>query len=163
MSRAAEFADATIIQFDSSTRVDTARSVGYVSTGAGAQTFCAAPVMGPHGLGQADVQFWSVGEDCCGHRGMFECGALTETDTRIGKNCLVELRPDPDFHNAISLSSAENGLHSADNAMLCRFVENVQEDLTRQRSAANWALAGSELLAFLVGGFVAQTYSKKFA
>lgn len=161
-SHAAEFADATILSFDSTTRVDTGRAVGYASKNPGANQFCVAPVMGPNGLGQQDVQFWSIGENCCGHRGAFECGALVEKDTEVGKHCLVEIHPDPDFHEAISLASAENGLHSADMAMLCRFVDNIADDLYRQKVSCYWALAGAELLAFLVGGFVAQTYASKF-
>merc|ERR1719453_2906704 len=140
---AAQHSDATIMVFEAEARVNTFQSGAYRrhrcdplgpsffdSLCWGSSLYCVAPVMG--GVAQSEVQYWSIGEDCCTEEGGFACGVV-EASTRAPKNCLVEVAPNEWFWRAVNQTIAKYRLTSSPDALFCRFVHDVDEDLAGQK------------------------------
>eukprot|EP00747_Dinoflagellata_sp_TGD_P163699 gnl/TRDRNA2_/TRDRNA2_182665_c0_seq1.p1 gnl/TRDRNA2_/TRDRNA2_182665_c0~~gnl/TRDRNA2_/TRDRNA2_182665_c0_seq1.p1 ORF type:complete len:409 (-),score=76.91 gnl/TRDRNA2_/TRDRNA2_182665_c0_seq1:363-1589(-) len=144
------FADASMLYFASSTRLDTSRAVGYKASDTGT-TFCVAPIVDSSlGLEQ-DINYFAVGIDCCAARGHFVCdGAASEATAS-----LVVLNPDmvfepitawlvnrfsdfpkEDYHRAIELDEAVFGMHAADKIQFLRWTPDPHGTLyTHWRNA----------------------------
>lgn len=91
-AKAAVLMDAGVVSFDSSMLLDDTLSVGLVLGGV---MYCAAPIVSSQGSqvgedkGDSDgpsaaVQFWAIGQDCCGSRGGFVCNNAGEAAAKSG-------------------------------------------------------------------------------
>mmetsp|Transcript_111040 Transcript_111040/g.344368 ORF Transcript_111040/g.344368 Transcript_111040/m.344368 type:complete len:298 (+) Transcript_111040:162-1055(+) len=111
--------NASIIRFTADTFVDDRRTIGFVADGG---IFCVAPVTLPM-QGDAPVQYWAVGEDCCEKRSNFDCGSARELDAATA---LVE-QPSKVFTAAIEQAKSVYGLNtSTTDAKLVSFVSEAQ-------------------------------------
>merc|ERR1719188_947092 len=82
LAPSASYADASVIEFESGAFVDAQHSLGYMRLG---EVYCVAPIVGPATSWEsATPQYWAVGRNCCGQRGSFDCGDLSETSARSG-------------------------------------------------------------------------------
>lgn len=77
---AAAVSDGGKLVFSSSSYVDTALSVGYITERG--NTYCAAPVRYPAQGKQ--IQFWAVGIDCCSTAGEFTCDSAQDSKAKAG-------------------------------------------------------------------------------
>lgn len=84
------FRDASMILWTEDTRLDAARSVGFMSRWTG-DTYCAAPVVDAAMTGEQPIQFWAVGENCCDSRAEFHCG---DSEDMTVRSALVILEPE---------------------------------------------------------------------
>lgn len=69
------FADTGYIDFSVDSHIDPSRSFGYQSD----ELWCVAPIVGSshtelYSVVGQKIGFWAVGQNCCRHRGRFECG-----------------------------------------------------------------------------------------
>lgn len=131
-SRAATYADAGIITFDTP-MLDDRSSVGLRAY---AFTACVTPIA-PHYLrndvARPPVEFWAVGEDCCSVRGEFICDGALDLDVTGG---LVVHKPSDattssifapkskyyDYMEAVQEAAALNGLKVPEEPLLVRWV-----------------------------------------
>lgn len=96
--------DATMLEFQDGTFVDTERSVGFMK---GGDRFCVAPVSGPEQSKTPTI--WAAGLNCCQSRGKFSCGDVSGPAAVTATSV-----PDPDGHygSAVRMAAAIYELES---------------------------------------------------
>lgn len=146
-SPAGGFADAGEISFSVETRIDASRGVGFASAGG---VYCLAPVVDQPI--DKNIQFFAIGEDCCGARGGFACNAGLIPNDSDGhqKVAKVELFPDAVWFKALSLALAENGMTAAEKPLFVRFMPDVQAYLQSQYFTGVVLYSLGAILWFLV-------------
>jgi hypothetical protein len=166
----AGLSDAGRVTFSSETWVDASRGVGYVGAGG---VYCVAPVL--DAAARKDIEFWAIGtcslplvsspalswmqpSCCCGERGLFHCGDVA-LSPGTQKTAVVNLFVDPEFHDAVKLSMAVNGVTSSEQALFLRFESDVDSYLYWLKATGYILYGGGLLVSFVVGYIVASKMS----
>jgi len=117
------YGDAGKMIFAEESRVDTTRALGYKS----GYMYCVAPI-----LDDADatkVQFWAVGQDCCGKRGGFTCDDSWDPQARAGMVVRDDGRVFGDslrdsYMHAVKMAEASYGIITVEQPIFVRWVVN---------------------------------------
>jgi len=132
LAPASKFADATLLTFKRGAVVDSDRTVGFMSAG---KVYCIAPIMHRAERGGSsmleetlpDIQFWAVGEDCCGSRRSFNCDESSSPTAHAA--VVVQGRTfaghPHTYAQAARMSLATHQLVSAPDALLVRWVTDA--------------------------------------
>lgn len=135
--------DATVLEFEPGTFVDTSRAVGYTKAGS---LLCAAPISSPGTT--TTPQHWAVGIDCCGLRGSFTCDDVGNTKARSG--ILVD-DSDGAFARAVRMAESVNEIQPGLNPpLLVKWTVRPDDLLAALWSSAMALLAAASVLQLLV-------------
>jgi len=118
------YGDATALTFQAGTIVYSEATIGYME---GGEVYCVAPIVSNKDsnlLIPPVVQFWAVGEDCCGMRGDFECDDATVGPEALGASVILE--PSHGYRQAVRMMPAVHGLASEHSAIFLRWVKDPQ-------------------------------------
>lgn len=135
---AAAFMDAGKIHFAEVARVDVARSVGYKH----GDTYCVAPIKGA--AQGSKVEFWAVGQGCCGGRRDFRCddasdpnahGALALMDQHYLTPSQVKY-----YQRAVRQAEASFDLVSASEPLFVRWVADPDARQAELLAEGQWQL-----------------------
>lgn len=144
-------ADAGFVEFNSSTFVDSSRSIGYIL----GSRWCAAPIMVNEMSTYAG--YWAVGQDCCGRKSSFQCGDSSNSSVRSGAVIQVESQAPlfqtqaTEYRDAVRMASATFGVSAPENVLFVIWGETLESmENSYWKSALTFA-AISLVLAFLVG------------
>jgi hypothetical protein len=123
---AAAHADAGIIQFAASARIDTTKAVGYKS----GQVYCVAPVMDETQTSR--VEYWAAGDDCCKQRADFTCDSAADPSAQQGvvifdaNSWFFQSRREY-YELAVKQAEAAYDIVSAPDPIFIRWVSNGKE------------------------------------
>lgn len=118
------YADAGTLQFVEGTHVDILQSLGRWDESSQSM-LCVAPVLSKDEKDKA--QFWAIGKDCCGHRGVFTCDSASSTIAKTGvvfpaSSSWWMSREAASYQLAVEQAAAVYGLHAPDQATLVYWV-----------------------------------------
>jgi len=154
---AASHADAGKIFFSDGARVDTTKAVGY-KDGA---VYCVAPVLDDVPIYQ--VQYWAVGQDCCGQRADFNCDDSWSPKAHSGVVILESNEWLPSHRDAymtsVKLAESTYDIVSTKEPVFVRWVaepEVVQDDYWRSGVGFLVAEVCIYLLVSIIFGVIAQ-------
>mmetsp|Transcript_75570 Transcript_75570/g.179561 ORF Transcript_75570/g.179561 Transcript_75570/m.179561 type:complete len:366 (-) Transcript_75570:74-1171(-) len=155
--------DGGIFLFSEDSRLDSMRSVGFQSRWTG-RTVCVAPIVDT-GMGSGDdINFWAVGQGCCGSRAQFQCD---DSQDFTVSSALVVLRaedvvrpimrwavassadPVSQYMEAIRLQEAVYFTHSAPDPIFVRWVKDPIAFKDKYLRDARLILGVTSLLFFL--------------
>jgi len=129
---AASHFDAGKIFFSDDSRVDTTKAVGYKD----GSVYCVAPVLDDVPIPK--VQYWAVGQNCCGQRADFNCDDSWSEKAHCGVVILESNEWLPShrdmYMKAVKLSESTYDIVSAPDPIFVRWVaepEVVQDDYWR--------------------------------
>jgi hypothetical protein len=162
---AAAHADAGIIRFASSARIDTTKAVGYKS----GKVYCVAPVMDETQTSR--VEYWAAGYDCCKQRADFTCDAAAEPNARQGvvifdANSWFFTSRREYYELAVKQAEAAYDIVSAPNPIFLRWVENgeeVRDEFAFYGRGFLWASGFVYLFVSVVLGVACSMSSKRQA
>jgi len=143
-------ADAGVIVFMEGARPDGNRYMSYKRAGS---KWCVAPISVDSSYAndlniQSDIQYWAVGENCCGGHEGFACGDARKPGARSGivmreMNDLdrkikgLVATTEMDFYNeAVQMATSKFDLTTPKDHLLVRFVGNVEKAQWDFHSAA---------------------------
>ncbi|CAE8629350.1 unnamed protein product [Polarella glacialis] len=141
------YQDAGYVAFSKGSRVDTTRSIGFVS----GSTYCVAPIVSS--VQVRDAGFWAVGVDCCGREGRFRCGDALNRTVRSGivvNDASPILASElPQYMNAAKMAAQTYGINMPLNPMFIRWNTSVEDNAAWYwDGAVSFALIAS--LSFLL-------------
>lgn len=116
--------DATTLVFTNQTKVDLSRTYGYIYAAASStHTYCVAPVGMSSSGTEKRVQYFAVGEDCCGFDSDFKCISSAKS-AHAGIVLPQTLRNSAGYIEAIRGAEALYGFKAADGYLLVKWMEN---------------------------------------
>jgi hypothetical protein len=162
---AAAHADAGIIKFASSARIDTTKAVGYKS----GKVYCVAPVMDETQTSR--VEYCAAGYDCCKQRADFTCDSAADPKARQGvvifdANSWFFTSRREYYELAVKQAEAAYDIVSAPNPIFLRWVdqgEEVQNEFAFYGRGFLYAAAAVYLLVSVVLGVACAMSSKRQA
>jgi hypothetical protein len=162
---AAAHADAGIIKFAASARIDTTKAVGYKS----GKVYCVAPVMDETQTSR--VEYWAAGYDCCKQRADFTCDEAANPTARQGvvifdANSWFFTSRREYYELAVKQAEAAYDIVSAPNPIFVRWVaagEEVQNEFAFYGRGFLYAAAAVYLLVSVVLGVACSMSSKRQA
>lgn len=133
------FQDAGVLQFTSGTQVDTTRAVGFRNIRS-SKTLCVAPLIDNQMSKDEPIVFFAIGENCCGWRATFMCGASGATSgvlmlepnmlTSAAMTWAVDSAFDFNgFEKAVNLSKAVFSLSVQNNHRFLKWVSDPQKTI----------------------------------
>lgn len=138
--------DAGAIEFVVGSKVDADHSIG-IRNG---DMYCAAPIMGPDATGYAG--FWAVGMNCCGARGNFRCGDVSNQQIRSGLVVLDEnyfgVEEIPLYTKAAEEVSAQFSIAMPSKPIFVRWSSDVSSDRDQYFHEALEFVASSAAVLF---------------
>jgi len=128
----AAVADAGKLTFNSQTRVDIKKSVGYVAENG--MVFCVAPVLS--NSNQPRIEYWAAGIDCCAASGDFWCDQAQNPQAHGGvvifdNNGWFTPARYPFYQKARAKAEAQFMLQSVGNPLFVRWVETDNLDMLK--------------------------------
>lgn len=165
-AKATPHLDGGLISFADGTRLAADQSVGLRLNGV---AYCAAPILGPAPAGAASaaaapVQFFAIGEGCCGSRGDFTCDDVADSTARGGivwhelsegalsTRLFAPTSRRREYMKAVQASMALSGQEAAEQPVLLRWVANPHHLLVMWLT---YGLLAWILSSVLYGFFVA--------
>lgn len=138
------FQDAGVLQFTSGTKVDTTRAVGFRNIRS-AKTLCVAPLIDNQMGKDEPIVFFAIGENCCGWRATFMCGASGATSgvlmlepnmlTSAAMTWAVDEAFDfRGFEKAVNLSKAVFSLSVQNNHRFLKWVQDPAQTIDSYHS-----------------------------
>lgn len=126
---AAAVADAGKLTFNTNTKVDLDKAVGYVAESG--TIYCVAPVVDP--VKQPRIEFWAAGINCCSAVGNFNCDAARDKTAGGGvvvfnNNGWFAPSRFPFYQKAQQKAEAQFMLQSVGNPLYVRWVERDNLD-----------------------------------
>jgi len=154
---AASHADAGKVFFSDDARVDTTKAVGYKD----GSVYCVAPVLDD--VPMTKVQYWAVGQDCCGQRADFNCDDSWSPKAHSGVVILESSEWLPSHRDAymvaVKLAESAFDIVSTQEPVFVRWVaepEIVQDDYWRSGVGFLVAECCIYLLVSIIFGIIAQ-------
>lgn len=115
------FPDASTLDFQTGTFVDTSRTLGYMEFG---EVYCVAPVTGE--AFSASPVYYAVGKNCCNQRDNFKCGKTGLTSGSNTMKALVITEDIGKYQTAIRMMGSVYGMTTrGQNRIFVNFLEDV--------------------------------------
>lgn len=152
---AAGYADAGKLIFADVARIDVSRAMGYKD----GTVYCVAPVMDESDTDK--IQFWAVGQDCCGPRGSFSCDDAWDQNAHAGV-VLSQRSWQPQYALAVKQAEAAYGVKSASEPVYVSWVVDPERVELNYWRLGNGVLVGVCIVFLVLMGATATTLSSGF-
>eukprot|EP00440_Ansanella_granifera_P075076 gb/GFBE01081476.1/.p1 GENE.gb/GFBE01081476.1/~~gb/GFBE01081476.1/.p1 ORF type:complete len:295 (+),score=50.75 gb/GFBE01081476.1/:1-885(+) len=152
---AAGYADAGKLIFAEEARIDVSRAMGYKD----GTVYCVAPILDDSDAGK--IQFWAVGQDCCGPRGSFSCDDAWDQKAHAGM-VLPQRSRQPQYALAVKQAEAAYGVKSASEPVFVSWVVDPERVELNYWRLGNGVLVGVCIVFLVLMGTVAITLTSNF-